>query len=71
LAERRQAKLDRRARIEAVLAKERARKRRVRFAWLGAGGVVVVVVAAIVAVAVSGGSAGHEPQWPGGPGARP
>jgi hypothetical protein len=56
MAERRQEKLDRRARIEAIRAKERARKRRVRLAWLGGGGVAIVaVVAVIVAVVVSGG----------------
>ena len=57
MAERRQAKQDRQARIEAMRAKERARQRRVRLAWLGGGGVAfVAVVAVIVAVAVSGGS---------------
>jgi hypothetical protein len=57
MAERRQAKLDRRAQIEAMRAEERARKRRVRLAWLGGGGVAVAaVVAVIVAVTVSGGS---------------
>lgn len=57
MAERRQAKLDRRAQIEAMRAKERARKRRVRLAWLGGGGVAVAAaVAVIVTIAVSGGS---------------
>ena len=57
MAERRQEKLDRKARIEAMRAKERARKRRVRLAWLGGGGVAIVaVIAVIVAVLVSGGS---------------
>jgi hypothetical protein len=56
MATRRQAKLDRRAQIEAMRARERARNRRVRLAWLGGGGVAVVaVIAVIVAVAVSGG----------------
>ena len=66
MATRRQAKLDRRARIEEMRAQERARKRRLRLAWLGGGGVVVVaVVAVIVAVAVSGGSASPEVMPPG------
>jgi hypothetical protein len=66
MATRRQAKLDRRARIEAMRAKEQARKRRVRLAWLGGGGVAIVaVVAVIVAVAVSGGSASGEVMPPG------
>ena len=57
MATRRQAKLDRRARIEEMRAKERTRKRRVRLAWLGGGGVAIVaVIAVIVAVTVSGGS---------------
>jgi hypothetical protein len=57
MATRRQAKLDRRARIETMRAKERARKQRIRLAWLGGGGVVIVgAVAAIIAV--SGGSGG-------------
>jgi hypothetical protein len=61
MAERRQAKLDRQARIEAMRARERARKRRLRLAWLGGGGVVIAaVVAVIVVVAVSGGSASPE-----------
>jgi hypothetical protein len=50
------AKMDRQARIEAMRAKERARKRRVRLAWLGGGGVAVIaVVAVILAVTLSGG----------------
>ncbi len=49
-------KLNRKARIEAMRAKERARQRRVRRAWLGGGGVAIVaVIAVIVAVIVSGG----------------
>ena len=57
MAERRQAKADRRAQIEAMRAKERARQRRVRLAWLGGGGVAVVaLVAVVIAVALSGGS---------------
>jgi hypothetical protein len=61
MATRRQAKLDRRAQIEAMRAKERARKRRMRLAWLGGGGVAVVAVVAVtVAVAVSGGGASSE-----------
>jgi hypothetical protein len=50
------AKMDRQARIEAMRAKERARKRRIRLAWLGGGGVAVIaVVAVILAVTLSGG----------------
>jgi hypothetical protein len=57
MAERRQEKLDRKARVEAMRAKERDRKRRVRLAWLGGGGAAIVaVIAVIVAVLVSGGS---------------
>jgi hypothetical protein len=56
MATRRQAKQDRQARIEAMRAKERARQRRVRLAWLGGGGVVIAaVIAVIVVVALSGG----------------
>lgn len=59
MAKRYQAKLDRRAQIEAMRAQERARKRRVRLAWIGGGGVVIVaVIAVVVAVAVSGGGSG-------------
>jgi hypothetical protein len=54
MATRRQAKLDRRARIEAMGAAERTGKRRMRLAWLGGGG--GAIVAAIVAVVVSGAS---------------
>ena len=55
MATRRQAKLDRQARVKAMQARERARKRRVRLAWLGGGGVAIAaVIAVIVAVAVSG-----------------
>lgn len=61
MASRRQAKADRRARVEAMRARERARQRRVRLAWLGGGGVVLAAaVAAIVAVALSGGGAPAE-----------
>ena len=57
MASRRQEKLDRQARVKAMQARERARKRRVRLAWLGGGGVAIAaVIAVIVAVAVSGGS---------------
>ena len=52
----RQAKLDRKARIEAMRAKERARKRRVRLAWLGGGIAVAAVIAVIAVVLVPGGS---------------
>ena len=61
MAERRQAKVDRQARIEAMRASERARKRRLRLAWLGGGGVVIAAVVAVIAVvAVSGGSGSPE-----------
>jgi hypothetical protein len=61
MATRRQAKLDRQARIKAMQARERIRKQRVRLAWLGGGGVAIVaVIAVIVAVAVSGGSTSAE-----------
>jgi hypothetical protein len=57
MATRRQAKLDRRARIEAMRARQRTRQRRARLAWLGGGGAAIVAVAAvIVVVVVSGGS---------------
>jgi hypothetical protein len=66
MATRRQAKLDRRARIEAMRAKEQARNRRVRLALLGGGGVVIVAaVAAIVAVTASGGGTTAEVMPPG------
>lgn len=56
MAERRQEKLDRKARIEAMRARERARKQRIRLAWIGGGGVAVVaVIAVIAALVVSGG----------------
>jgi hypothetical protein len=53
----RQSKLDRQARVEAMRAKERARQRRVRLAWIGGGAaaVVAVVVAVVLAVTLSGG----------------
>lgn len=58
---RRQDKLDRRARIEAMRAGEQARRRRVRLAWLGGGGVAIAAaIAAIITVAVSGGGASAE-----------
>ena len=56
MSTRRQAKTDRRARIEAMRAQERARKRRLRLALLGGGGVAVAaVIAVVIALAVSGG----------------
>ena len=61
MSSRRQEKLDRRARIEQMRAQQRARDRRRRLAWLGAGGVVVAAVIAAVAVAaVSVGSGSQE-----------
>jgi hypothetical protein len=55
MASRRQEKQDRQAKIEAMRAKERARQRRVRLAWLGGGGVAIVaVIAVIVSVTVFG-----------------
>jgi hypothetical protein len=70
MATRRQAKLDRRARIEAMRAQEHARKQRLCIAWLGGGGVVVVAaVSVIVAVSVSGGSTSPEVMPPGVSGA--
>jgi hypothetical protein len=61
MAKRRQEKLDRRAQIEAMRAQERARKRRVRLAWIGGGGIVILaVIGVVVGVAVSGGSSGPK-----------
>jgi hypothetical protein len=59
MASRKQAKLDRRAQIEAMRAKERARQRKIRFAWMGGGAVVVIAaaVAIVLAVVSSGGPA--------------
>jgi hypothetical protein len=59
MASRKQAKGDRRAQIEALRAKERARQRKVRLAWLGGGGIVVIaaVVAIVLAVTSSSGPA--------------
>lgn len=59
MASRKQAKVDRRAQIEAMRAKERARQRKIRFAWMGGGAVVVIaaVVAIVLAVTSSGGPA--------------
>ena len=59
MASRKQAKLDRRAQIEAMRAKERARQRKIRFAWMGGGAVVVIAaaVAIVLAVTSSGGPA--------------
>jgi hypothetical protein len=62
MASRRQAKLDRRAQIEAMRARERARRRRVRLAWLGGGGAAIVAVVVITAVALSSG--GSSPESP-------
>jgi hypothetical protein len=69
MASRRQEKIDRKARIEQMRAKERARQRRVRAAWLGVGGVAVAAIAAVVAVVASssgGGAAEVIPPAPGG-----
>ena len=52
MASRKQEKIDRKARIEQMRARERVRQRRVRAAWLGGGGVAVVAIAAAVAVPV-------------------
>jgi hypothetical protein len=59
MASRKQARLDRRAQIEAMRARERTRKRNVRIAWLGGGGIVVIaaVVAIVLAVTASSGPA--------------
>lgn len=51
MASRKQAKLDRRAQIEAMRARERARQRKIRFAWMGGGG--VVIIAAVVAIVLA------------------
>jgi hypothetical protein len=59
MAKRMQAKQDRKARIEAMRAQQRARQRRVRLAWFGGGGVVIaaiVVVIVVVALSKSGGT---------------
>jgi hypothetical protein len=59
MASRKQAKLDRRAQIESMRARERVRKRNIRIAWLGGGGVVVIaaVVAIVLTVTASSGPA--------------
>jgi hypothetical protein len=65
MAKRMQAKQDRKARIEAMRAQERARDRRRRIAWFGAGGVVIVAAIAVIApVALSknGGSSATTSQ---------
>jgi hypothetical protein len=51
MASRKEAKLGRRAQIEAMRARERARQRKIRLAWLGGG--VVVVIAAVVAIVLA------------------
>ncbi len=59
MAKRMQAKQDRKARIEAMRAQQRARERRRRMAWFGGGGVVIaaiVAVAVVAALSKSGGS---------------
>ena len=50
MATRRQAKLDRQARIKAMQAKERTRKRRMRLAWLGGGGGAIIAVIVVLVV---------------------
>ncbi len=62
MAKRMQAKQDRKARIEAMRAQQRARERRRRLAWFGGGGVVIAaVVAVVVVVALSkAGGGGQE-----------
>jgi hypothetical protein len=59
MASRKQSKLDRRAQIEVMRATERARQRKIRFAWMGGGAVVLIaaVVAIVLAVTSSGGPA--------------
>src|SRR5712691_7336019 len=57
MASRKQAKMDRRAQIEAMRAKERARQRKIRFAWIGGGGVVVIAAVVAIVLAVTSSSA--------------
>lgn len=57
MASRKQAKLDRRAQIEAMRARERARQRKIRFAWMGGGGVVVIAVVVAIILAMTASSA--------------
>jgi hypothetical protein len=59
MAKRMQAKQDRKARIEAMRAQQRAKDRRRRIAWFGGGGAVIaaiVVVVVVVALSKSGSS---------------
>jgi hypothetical protein len=53
MASRKQAKLDRRAQITAMRAKERARQQKIRLAWLGGGGVVIIAVVVAIVLAVT------------------
>ena len=76
MAKRRQAKQDARARVESMRAEQRAKERRQRFIWFGAGGVIAagLVVALVVALATRGGGgkgAGHEVMPPGVGGGTP
>src|SRR6266568_3020854 len=57
MSKRVQQKQDRKAKIEAMRARQRAQERRRRLIWFGGGGTVVVAVVVAVAVAVV--SAGH------------
>jgi hypothetical protein len=58
MASRKQAKLDRRGQIEAMRARERARQRKIRIAWLGGGGVVIIAAIVAVVLAVTSSSGG-------------
>jgi hypothetical protein len=63
MAKRMQAKQDRKARIEAMRAQQRAAERRRRIAWFGGGGVVIAAIVAVVVVVTlskSGGGASKE-----------
>jgi hypothetical protein len=68
MASRKQVKLNRHAQIEAMRARERARQRNVRIAWLGGGGVVVIaaIVAIVLAVTSSSGPAATTQVMPPG-----
>jgi len=65
MAKRMQAKQDRKARVEAMRAKQRAQERRRRLAWFGGGGVVIAaVIAVVVVVAISKSGAGAQEAIP-------
>lgn len=57
MSKRVQQKQDRKAKIEAMRARQRAQERRRRLIWFGGGGAVIIAVAVAVTVAVV--SAGH------------